>query len=301
MRHVQLLAIGTMNVLVGLLWPAFGYAAGGPVTAGKPLSYWVKQLDEGGPGERHIAALNIAELGAKAVPAVPALAKALQNEKVDDIRRTLALTLRRIGPCESAKEAVPPLIHMLGDKNFRIRHAAADTLADLGPHTKAAIVPLIACLKHPDKEFRGKCAVALGATGQADDSVLRALAGALADRRNTGVVEGLFRLGKAGVPLLIDHALASLTTKNKLQFDPDVALALDRLAKIGPDASEAVPGLIKLLGHARGDYRERAATALGAIGPAAKAALPTLERMRREDGQAGQAAADAIKKIERPM
>lgn len=63
-------------------------------------------------------------------------------------------------------------------------------------------------------------------------------------------------------------------------------LAVQQLSRLGPEAAEAVPELVKLLG---GDDR-RAATfaawALGAIGPAAKDAVPALVKALNKDWQA---------------
>src|SRR5205807_656106 len=81
--------------------------------------------------------------------------------------------------------------------------------------------------------------------------------------------------------------------------DTDVTvqrLAARALGAIGPGAKDAVPALIAGLNNS--DSAGECLLALGAIGPDAKEALPALDKMRKEDADAGQFAAEAIKKIE---
>jgi HEAT repeat protein len=83
----------------------------------------------------------------------------------------------------------------------------------------------------------------------------------------------LGRIGAAAVPDLV-RALGDP--------DPGVRLrAAEALARIGPDAKEAVPELIRLLSDEREhvETRKAAAWALGQIGPPASGAVPELMRI----------------------
>jgi hypothetical protein len=78
----------------------------------------------------------------------------------------------------------------------------------------------------------------------------------------------LSRIGSASVPALreaLQSAEPSLRSR-----------AADTLAKIGPDAAEAVPDLIVTLNDPDLRVRKSAARALGQIGPKAAPAVPTL-------------------------
>jgi HEAT repeat protein len=301
--HTSLWASG---LLVWLACPALAPAADDPVLRGKPLSEWVRLLEQGGPVQRKGAARVLQEAGPVAAPAVPALVKAIKEDKVDGVRAASVKVLQGIGP--DAKEAVLVLADALSDKTLEVKLNAADALGAIGPAAKDATPALIAGMNTPG--MCRSCVMALGAIGYASNEVLAALKGEFEKwvfNKSTCpapfTLRALGGLGKPAVPILIDAALrlAAGTDGNGRGFHPDVYMtALASLAKIGPDAKEAVPDLIKLLGHQRFNYRQKAAVTLGVIGPAAKDALPILERMRREDKDAGQAAADAIKKIGTP-
>jgi HEAT repeat protein len=261
-----------------------------PMAEGKPLSHWIKQLEEGGPQDRERAAKAVLSLGPKGAPAVPALAKALKEDKVEGVRRASAQALGKIGP--SAKAAVPALADALQDKSRIVSNFSAQALGAIGSDAKEAVPALVATLNGADKERHMGCVLALGHIRHPDAKALLALKGAALNGPpvlSGAASQALGKLGKAAVPALIEIA-----QKKGIGG----TTALEALATIGPDAKEAVPGLIKLLGDNRGSgIRTAAADALGAIGPDAKEALPALERLRREDALAGQAAAAAIKRI----
>jgi HEAT repeat protein len=74
--------------------------------------------------------------------------------------------------------------------------------------------------------------------------------------------------------------------------------AATALGRIGPDAKEAVPGLVDLLKDKKlGPARRVAAEALGAIGPDAKNAVPALKDAA-SDGEISDAAAKALSRIQ---
>jgi len=84
-------------------------------------------------------------------------------------------------------------------------------------------------------------------------------------------------LGRIGAPAVLELRRA-LT-----DVDPSVRIqAAEVLARIGPQAEEAVPDLIVALDDENEEVRKAAARALGQIGPAAAAAVPALMRSMRE-------------------
>jgi HEAT repeat protein len=58
------------------------------------------------------------------------------------------------------------------------------------------------------------------------------------------------------------------------------------LAALGPDAREAVPDLVRLLGEGKGAERAQTMTALRKMGPAAREAGPKLAELLKEEDQA---------------
>ena len=72
------------------------------------------------------------------------------------------------------------------------------------------------------------------------------------------------------------------------------------IREIGPQAVEAVPGLIKALESVIRENRFMAALALGAIGTAAKAAVPRLKNLLEDqDAILRNSAKSALENIER--
>jgi HEAT repeat protein len=75
------------------------------------------------------------------------------------VREHAAEALGDIGP--EAKEAVPPLIEVLKDKEPRVRRDAARSLGQIGPAAKVAAPQLAALLKDEDANVREAAARAL--------------------------------------------------------------------------------------------------------------------------------------------
>ena len=80
-----------------------------PVSSGRPLSEWVKDLQALAPQTRNAAAYEIAGMGPAAVAAVPALIATL-DDPIAAVRFPAIIALLEIGP--AAKAAVPRLQQM---------------------------------------------------------------------------------------------------------------------------------------------------------------------------------------------
>ncbi len=284
------------------------------------------------------AILVLLELGPDASPAVPALAQALNHED-EEIRHEAAQALRAIGP--KAKGAVPQLLEALDDQQIIVRMPAVLALGSIGPEAKEAaekirslqeseddllnVCGLWALEKiEPDRQrLRTKTTPALiNYMLNQDPSVRNAAALALLQLRpGPGVVAPLFAQAfeKASDEARADmiEAVASLGG----QAVPRLIRALDRprvrkqviniLGRIGPDAAEAVPELLKYASDDDPQVRADVFIALGQIGPAAKGgvelAIQVLEDPEEEEevqssalfalGKIGPAAAKAVDPI----
>jgi HEAT repeat protein len=175
---------------------------------------------------RFLAAYCLAQIGAPARPAVPSLLQRLKGG--DGPTRDIAVrALAAIG----AREAVPELVPLLGDKDPDVGTAALQALTELGAEARLLVPPVI-------ERLRDKSVVA-----------------------RQGAVTVLFNLGREAKP-----AIAGLV-KALGDDDPEVrrgaALALGR---IGPAAQEATPALVAVMnGDSPAFVRLAAAEALWRI------------------------------------
>jgi len=116
------------------------------------------------PGVRSEAAEALGRL--KYEPAVPALIKMLEQKDLrwgkytaSDLRKSVVRALGYIGL--QAKAAVPTLIETLKDEEAYVRKCAADALGSMGPQAKAAGPALKEALEDDDRNVRRSAADAL--------------------------------------------------------------------------------------------------------------------------------------------
>jgi len=146
-------------------------------------------------------------------------------------------------------EPLATLVNHLRSDSREIRLEAAEQIAQLGPAAHSAAVPLVEAMATEDDEFRELVSSALEDLGPpATDAVSR---------------------------------LAALAESAPL----DVAYwAVTLLGRLAEGAASAAPALaLALRAHPEMAVRERAAWALGEIGPAASAAAAELEAAARGD------------------
>ena len=104
---------------------------------------------------RDAAAQSLAELGAGAAEAVPALVRALSDRQECvrlDAAEALESIFAELGP--DAGRFVPDLIAVMGKKNPKARAKAARLLGFLGPFARDAVPVLIKALTDPDQWVR---------------------------------------------------------------------------------------------------------------------------------------------------
>lgn len=87
---------------------------------------------------------------------IEGLIKALNYKKDDDVRKTAASVLGKIGHAR----AVEPLIYILKFENEYLRRSAADALGMIGD--PMAVEPLIKALKDESYNVQSSAAIALG-------------------------------------------------------------------------------------------------------------------------------------------
>ena len=274
--------------------------------AKEALSALIRALDDSDKQVWSFSISAIANIGPDAKDAIPALIEGMGNRKSRgrdrerlQARTRSAFALSRIGTV-----AIPPLMDALKSDDNGLRAGAAKALAGMGGDASPAISALIANL-NADDEVRGETAEALGAIGE---GAVKPLADALksADARaRAGAAMALALVGPAA-----KESAPAFPELLKTESDPAVRAALlSALPKIGLDPRAAVPLLIggikdddervrhaainalvpmragrelslaaltALLKDENAANRQRAARALGRMGPDASPAVPAL-------------------------
>ena len=210
---------------------------------------------------RGAAAEALARSGRQAVaPMIELLGSA---EPADQARA--ARVLAKMGT--ESKAAVPALVRVLGVSDDGVQEAALEALANIGPDASAAVAPISRMLgARPSLDKRKVLIYALGEIGAASKPAVPLITEALRDQSDS---EGFLN-----------------------------ANAADALGKIGPGAASAVPALIVALGSDDVRLPTRATGALGNIGAEAKAAIPALvEAMGRQEQEHKKNQAEAVGQI----
>jgi len=263
----------------------------------------------------------LAAIGPAAQDAVPALVDVALEGINSDVTREAARALGDISDV-----AVATVTERLGDSNSDVRARAAEILGVLGPRAASAVPPLAEALQDEIPAVQSSAARALGDIGPAAEAALPQLREALANRVE-GAVYGLGGLGPAAAP-----AVPALLEELNFLTSYDRLAVINALAKIGPEAKDALPvlremtsddtvavdaalaiwrisgdgeeaaGALATLTRTLDSYqKEQAVDALGTMGPDAATAVPALvELLTSDDGGSltlKQAAAAALGNI----
>jgi HEAT repeat protein len=182
-------------------------------------------------------------------------------------------------PEASGDSSIDDLIRRLARADdVKVRRSAAEELAQLGPAGTPALSALLNSAVDVDAAVREAALNALNAidpswpnnaeSRKAFPDLVAALGSWFSD-----VSRAAFRLldliGPPAVPDLVNALSNEEDTVDKVQV-------MRLLAKLGPGAASAVPGLTRTLGSQSLPVRIAAAEALASIGPAAETAVPTL-------------------------
>lgn len=234
-------------------------------------------------------------------PKGSAAARALAGKKVvpDDAGRFVPAKDR---PERKTPTVAELIVATTGGDDWK-RPGAALELGDRGAAAQDAAPALKKLLLDPDPDLRFAAAYALARIGDDVPALRRLLAGAFerlaAGRPASRYAGAAFERLPPKFPELLPLVV------RVLEREPFATTLLAGLAKYGPRAAPAVPGLRKALRgpespgpHWFAQERSPAIAALAAVGPAARDALPDLRGVLDSDGvELALAARDAIRKI----
>ncbi len=292
-------------VLGGVAWQVLRTSKPEPVYQGKPLNYWIKELDHNvsqSDGFSYwVGEKPVLEIGPPAIPFLiatlkkkdsrlndayvslyPKLPKWMRDhlstpQKSAEMRANAAHGLKLFGP--KAAVAVPDLMAALHDNDKWVRSAAANALGAIGPEAKMAVPALIRGLNDSDKNMALACLIGLNGAGQDSPEAEPALQHLLKDSDRNNRAWATMALGR----MTVEHEAVLGALEGALQDEvPTVRdRAAQALGRLGPDAVPAVPMLVQQL-----ELEERSAPnniviwkileALEKIGPEARAATPAL-------------------------
>jgi len=125
---------------------------------GKPLSEWMKMLNDEKPHTKLEAVRAIKEIGPGAREAIPDLIELIRITRNHD-KRFLFETVNAL--LAMGKEIVPHMISLLKDDNWEMRRGSAWTLGKLGPEAKDAVPALTEALNDTNVNVRAKASWAL--------------------------------------------------------------------------------------------------------------------------------------------
>jgi len=125
---------------------------------GKPVSEWVKILNDTNPGTKLEAVTAIREIGPGAREAVPDLIEIIRTSRNHDKKLLVAASNALLA---MGKEIVPDMISLLKDDNWEMRRGSAWTLGKLGPDARDAVPALTEALNDPNVNVRTKASWAL--------------------------------------------------------------------------------------------------------------------------------------------
>ncbi len=266
----------------------FSSARNDPVSNGKHLSAWVKDLNEP-PAIGSESAKAIRQLGTNALPYLleelsnhdTGLRKRIMDWAADDgnnfqkfwwtysdegraVRAQNAMIT--LGPI--AKPALGELVRRLNDPSSP--YTVATVLGHIGPE---ALNPLLNALTNSSSEVREKAAGGLGWMGTNAQPAIPKLLTTLHDPVWHVRVGSAFALGKIGCEpeIVIPELIASLSDMGPQQYGRVRGEAAFGLGLFGSRASAAVPDLIKALSDPESNVRRSAGDALKKIDPAAAA------------------------------
>lgn len=209
------------------------------------------------------AAMDLADFGPKAEPALPDLLDALVT-KNEDLRLNAAIALSKIG-----KPSVEPVAKLLNSDDLDTKFYAIWTIGWIGPDAKETMPTMIKLMTDKNEGVRRKAAFALGRLAGDPDKTISVLIAAFKDESEdvrNAAGDALAKFGKASVPALIDV----------LKGDAPLARirAATSLGEIGADAKEAIPLLKDLYLAEKSEAAQHYSMMLAKMG---KTAVPAIE------------------------
>jgi HEAT repeat protein len=181
------------------------------------------------------------------------------------------------------------------------------TLQSLGAEATAAIPHLLKILKDEDWRVRNDAILALRAIGSTDKTVVKALMDTVKNKGPAQVrATAALALGYKGPHAKDATSLLREVLRMPGEQDPELAdslrcSAVKGLHSIGAAAKDAIPDLIGILKNMSMSpvVRAEAAKTLGDLGAAAKIAIPILQKARQDpDRGVADAVTEALAKLD---
>lgn len=249
------------------------------------------------PEARLQAVAALGEIGAASKPLTADIVALLENDPEVGVRYTAAFALGKIGVDDVA---VAALKKAAGKDDPFLKLIAVWALARNNPTDKAlvqsAVDEIVAAFKSDDADLRRAAAKAAVDFDVSPDVVAPMLIDALEDDDQTVVKNAVESLAELG-PEALKH-VDKLFAREELRFYP-IAL----ITRLGPEASGAVPEIIKQLDNAvvseeDAMFLRELQFAVAAIGPGAKDAVRALsENLESRNHEVVASAAYALGKI----
>ena len=267
----------------------------------------VKALEN--PRARYWASVALAEIGAAAAPAVPALQAGVTAGEPEERMQSI-MALAAIG--DASRPAIGEIAKALDAQETSLRFAAAFALGRLKAQEADAVLekaatdadPFLAAIAswarariHPDDKQLVAAAVEKLMAGLAGGkpavqtaaiSAISDLKGSIDDATEKRLSDEFVRLLSSPEAAVREAAAAALVREGPLAVDalekaladPDVrGIAMEILTAIGPVSKEALDSFLKALSDPDPSHRGDAAIAIAAIGPDAADAVPALQAM----------------------
>ncbi len=146
-----------------------------PVAAAKRVPPLTKALADESARVRRRAARALGDQGPAAQAALPQLAAGLRDSD-PSVRRDCAGALGRLGP--AAHPAAAVLVQLLTEPESRSRAVVAVAIRRIG---RGAVAALLAGVRSPSADLRGRCATLLAKIAPGDDQVAAVLRQVLTD------------------------------------------------------------------------------------------------------------------------
>ncbi|MCE9544569.1 MAG: HEAT repeat domain-containing protein [Planctomycetia bacterium] len=235
---------------------------------GETVPELIKQLDAPEAEARSAAAMELADRGEQAAPAVDALRKHLKDSDAE-VRAHAARALGHIG--KASMPAVEDLVHNLTDPSLHVRRSTVQALRRIKPGPEKVVPLMLSALSDKDPAV---VLSALNSLAEEGEAVVPPMIQALKDPRTAYwaclVLSDVGPPAKDAVPQLI-----KTLEDERVEVQMEAAMAL---GSIGPDARSAAPELTKLLGDKHPAVKYAAVFALGSIGAPAAASSGALEK-----------------------
>jgi HEAT repeat protein len=242
-----------------------------PEYKGRPCSYWIEKSKSNSVEDRISAAQALGKIGLEAKESIPNLIR-LIGDKDNKVQLAALESTGNLG--SDAKEAIPSLTELLRDdtKN-EVLVATIKTLGKMGVESKATVPELTVLFRNKDLKIRQTAAIALAKIGEPNEVIPELITQLRSNDKNErqAAANALMGMGNKGI-----YALNEMLDDKDWQVQN---IVIETLGITGPEAKIAVPRLIGLLSSKNVQIRLRAAQTLGDIGPEAQAAIPELEKM----------------------